>query len=65
MRLAVLQSVKKIKLGFRKVLSKYMEWKAKKDISQMKKLIENFDQSDDYKKWQQNNAKKNPKLEQI
>ena len=42
-----------------------MEWKAKKDISQMKKLIENFDQGDDYKKWQQTNAKKNPKLEQI
>ncbi len=65
MRSAVLQSVKKIKLGFRKVLSNYMDWKAKKDIKQMQRLIENFDQGDEYKKWQQINAKKNPKLEQI
>ena len=65
MRQEVLQTVNKIKFGFRRVLSKYMEWKANKDIRQMQKLIENFDCGEDYKRWQKINAKKNPKLELI
>lgn len=31
----------------------------------MQKLIETFDQGEDYKRWQQANAKKNEKLEMV
>lgn len=42
-----------------------MEWKANKDLKQMQKLIENFDQGEDYKRWQKANSKKNEKLEMV
>ena len=51
MRKSVMQCAKMINLGFRKVLLKYMEWKANKDVKVMQKLIDEFDEGDDYKHW--------------
>ena len=40
-----------IKSNFRKVLEKYREYKQKKELEDMFKLVNDFDKGDDYEKW--------------